>query len=61
MLKNGNFLVWDGLQRPQKSKGRAEDELDDEVAKLAKIRPMRVEMFLRNTPARFLKPRRCVS
>gem|GEM_PF-3569403 len=35
-------------------KGSAEDELGDGEAKYAKIRPMRVEMFLPNqTPTRF--------
>ena len=29
----------------QKRKGSAEDEIHDEVAKFAKIRPMRVEMY----------------
>jgi len=38
-----------------------EDELGDGAPKYAKIRPMRVEMHLRNqTPTRFLKPRRCL-
>ena len=43
------------------SKGRAEDEINDGAAKLAKLRPMREEMYLPNqTPTRFLKPRRCL-
>jgi len=43
------------------SKGSAEDELGDGEAKYAKLRPMWVEMLLLNqTPARFLKPRRCL-
>jgi len=43
------------------SKGGVEDELGDGAPKYAKIRPMRVEMHLRNqTPTRFLKPRRCL-
>jgi len=43
------------------SKGCVEDEIGDGAAKCAKIRPMRVEMHLRNrTPTRFQKPRRCL-
>jgi len=44
-----------------KRKGSAEDALIDSATRFAKLRPMRVEIFLRNqTPTRFLKPRRCL-
>jgi len=34
------------LPKPKSSKGRAEEELGDSEPKLAKLRPMRVEMYL---------------